>query len=465
MALRRRHTTPVLLRDAAIAVCVAVAIAVYSWFMWKRLAEPHEGPPSALFGDARIMQEGFRDRCGRPTQGDEAIVVNVLHAEGLSPWISDAAERFMSRCPNTQLNLSSLEDMEAVREVLSGSADPVLWVPSNSIAVDYLQERWDAAGRGIPLLLEEGAPLLRSPMVLFIWEERYRVLTALLEPLGVGATPWARSLCAALPPDAPVELTGVRREAMVPGTWLEWKRARFGEAASPHYPDDLLRQWGQVQIEHSSPTRTVTGLAALYLMAADFARSRGEELGAADATARGLEAEQAAFGRWIRRCEAGLDYPLASAQLLIDRMFHVGSKYDGVVVPERLVFELLDRINEHGPRMQRAHVAYPEVTVIDDHPAVLMWPGDPEMDDERASARRFVTYLRSEDQQRRAVERGFRPTHPQVLIREHDAAENPFLRLRSFGVEVEPSLRPLPRIGGAALRRLVETWEDATGRN
>ncbi|MCA9656724.1 MAG: substrate-binding domain-containing protein [Myxococcales bacterium] len=448
-----------------LAAAVLVALCLYAWFMWKRLAQPYEGPPTALLGDARIMREGFRERCGRPTNGDEALVVEVLHSRDTAAWVGDAAERFMRDCPNTQLRLRSIGDMDAVRSIVDGEVEPALWLPSSSLASTYLRERWEAAGREVPLAIDEGVSLLRSPTVLFVWEDRYRVLAPLIGRWDASGAPWARSLCASIPLDAPIDLTTIRREAMVPGTWLAWKRERFGGSPSERFPDGLLAGWGRVRIEHSSPTRTAVGLAAIYLMAYDFANVRhGLTLDSPEAFERALYTEQGAFTRWIRRCEAGLEYQLESTQELTERMFHVSGAFDGVVTSEQLAFTILRSINAHGPSMRRARIVYPDVTIVSDHPAVLFWPG-PGEEEESAAAERFVEFLRSAPRQRAAVEHGFRPTNPGVVIRDYDVERNPFLRLRAFGVDLNPPMREPPRVHASTLRELVERWEDATERN
>lgn len=478
--------------------CVA-ALAVYIHFMWMRLMTPHEGPPSPLLGDTRIMQADFRERCGRPTNGDEAIVVEILHSEDIKAWIEGAADVYMARCPNTQLRLRAMDDMSAVEALVSGTEAPTLWVPASVVALRYLEDRWeDRWEHGddkTPLLVEEGDALVRSPTVLFVWEDRYQALDPLVGGWGAKFAPWARSICAAVPTAISEEkLEATPREEMVPGSWIEWKRARLGETTPgetppgetpadatsadatppvaaplsempPEASDETLARWGTVAIDHTSPPRSGLGLLALYLMAHDFAALNSPDGLTAEEFRQALVEGRAELVRWLRRCEAGLDKPLLSSLLLTETMFHVSGRYDGVVTSERHVFEVLDRINEHGPMMRRARVVYPEPTLWSEHPEITFRPGDPASEEPRAAAHRFIDLLRSREQQVRAVEVGLRPTHPEVVIREHDVRRNPFLRLRAYGIVLDaPTVEP-PSLDGAAIRGLIEVWEDATLRN
>ncbi len=447
-------------------LAVAGGFVVYFVFMWKRLTDPYEGPPSALLGDSRIMQPGFRGRCGRPTRGDDAIVVEVIHTADKAAWLERAAEQYMALCPNTQLKLRTIEDMEAIDEIARGAAAPTLWAPSSQLAVRYLEERWEHAARGIPLRIDEGPPLLKSPTVLFLWEDRLRALEPLVGGWDVRGRGWARSICGGLPLDSEPVNPELNREAMVPGTWLAWKQRDFGTTPSRVHPDRMLQRWGHVAIEHSSPSRALLGLSALSLMAYDFIGATSPEGVVVDENlGPALELGRPALLRWLRRCEAGRQQPLSSAHLLTESMFNLNERYDGVVTSEQLAFEILNKIHAHGTTMRRAQIVYPEANLVSDHPLVFFGPDDPTTSEAVAAARRFSDYLRSASVQTSAIERGFRPTNPSVVIRDYDVKANPFLGLRAFGVELEPRLKELPRLSGQELRGLIEAWEDATRQN
>ena len=147
-------------------------------------------------------------------------------------------------------------------------------------------------------------------------------------------------------------------------------------------------------------------------------------------------------------------------------MFHVGEEsYDGVITAESLVFPILKRINDHGDAMVRPRVIYPEPTFVNDHPIVYLFPDDPAAKDSLDAAKRFTAFLQTKEMQREAVEHGFRPSNERVKLRSFIVEDAPFVGARHFGVQLDPTLREPAELTGAALRRLVETWEDATRRD
>ncbi len=450
-----------------VLLLVITALVLSFWLMLARILFPHEGPPNTLLGDARVMQEGFRARCGRPTQGDEAIVVKLIHSDDKAAWMQRAAAEYMTRCPNTQLTLVSMSDLEAIDAIARADELPTAWAPSNRLAVRYFADRWHESAQSLPLLLERGDSLLRSPTVLLVWEDRKRALESLLPPLGARGATWARSVCATLPFDP--TLSGLRREQLVPGTWLEWSRQRAAEVMmSPPLPDEaILQSWGRVSIAYASPSRSSLGMAALSLMAHDFLLDQSAAVAlTGEAFNAGVVARQDALQRWLRRCQAGLEPPIESARLLTDTMFHVGDEsYDGVITSESLVFSILERINEHGDAMRRPRVIYPELTIVNDHPIVYLFPDEPAAKESLDAAKRFTAFLQSKEMQLDAIARGFRPSSERVQIRSFAVGDNPFMRARHFGVQLDPTQREPAELTGAALRRLVETWEDATRRD
>jgi hypothetical protein len=301
-----------------------------------------------------------------------------------------------------------------------------------------------------------------------MWEDRFRVLESMLERGEDHEAPWARSICATLPFEA--SLLGVKREQMVPGTWLSWSRQSPSGAATAELAlpgDFVLQSWGHVAIGYTSPTRSTLGMNALQLMARDFlSHRRTTAPRSTEALTRALLDEGDALRRWLRRCQAGVNAPPHTGSALIEALFRESdASYDGVVVSENLVFELLDRINDHGRAMRRARVVYLDPTIVNDHPLAYFSPNDPASGEATAAARRFAAFLRTAELQTKAVELGFRPTNPRVTIRSFAIRNNPFLRSRNFGVQLEMTQRETPALTGAALADLVDLWEDATGRH
>ncbi len=463
----QEHKEAKLRRLELISFAVISLILAFSlWLLWLRLFHPHEGPETALLGDSKIMKPGFRTRCGRPTKGNEAINVRLVVSDDKEPWLAQAATEYMDSCPNTKISLVPLDDMRAANAIGTNEIQATAWLPTNDLAPQYLENQWPDE-RGIPLLVEYDQSLLESPTVLFAWEDRYRAMEALIPDWGFNGEIWARSLCAALPfsPDA----QKLQREQRIPGTWLDWKQTQYPQGAPPGVElpsDEELAAWGTVSFSHTSPTRSSLGLATLVLMSYDFVSFWSNTGMLSEKSYHdGFHESKDKFLAWLRRCEGGLDTPMDSTEKLTGTMFHVGMSFDGVVTTENLVFKTLDRIYRHPNTMRRIRVVYPQPTIVNNHPIVYLFPADPATKESREATKRYVRFLRSKLQQTKAIEFGFRPTNPTVSIRNYDRRKNPFLRLRSFGVKVDIDPKQPPLVNGAALRTLVEIWEDATGRN
>jgi hypothetical protein len=55
--------------------------------------------------------------------------------------------------------------------------------------------------------------------------------------------------------------------------------------------------------------------------------------------------------------------------------------------------------------------------------------------------------------------------NPSVTIRGYNVDSNLFLRLRRYGVYLQPQLTEAPRPAANQLRELINLWGESTGRN
>jgi len=447
--------------------------------------------------------------CGPPPLDGRPVVVDMLFSDDKQDWLYEAGDRFSKLCPGIQVRLTPMGDIQSADAILSGEQNPTLWSPADDLIVRYLDHSYRQR-MGKPLFAKDNAPsLAKSPMVVLIWADRLLVVESILAHRPGSGGEWAEAMCAGIPKQVRF-LQQMTLEDKVPGTWIDWynpeeiekkpvwalprpqkKPSRLtGRTYAVPFPTlEEMKSWGQVKFVHTSPTRSAAGLEVLYLMSYDYvlppterpAALREELLAARRAgpkegvVIRGDKAlsefkeafpkYQRQFGHWLERCEAGLGPAPESTKLLTDEMFHVGpSRYDAVITYEHLVFEIFRRFDEHADNMPEIRVIYPQPTLMNAHPAVLI-----ESDDitpaEREAAGRWIDFLRSREQQEVAITYGFRPAIEDVTIRDYKPEKNPFLQFRRYGVRFDvPTLEP-PRAGGDIIMDLVRIWQDATGRN
>lgn len=417
--------------------------------------------------------------CG-PVSHGLPVVVEVVHSEDKRRWVERAASTYMRRCPDVQIRLIARGDLAAAGAILRGESTPTVWAPTDDLSLQYLDSRWREQSSHLLFERERARPLVASPLVLLVWEKRLRALTTLRAAAGEGEGFWTDVLCATIP--RVPELDGRPQRDMLPGRWIDWYQSRFPPPAPAPAPPssprraravppavavpvaagpldgDVLRSWGRVKIASPSPTHDAAGLSTLFLMAYQYA-SAGDPGGDAGALAR----QRDEFRGWLRACHAGLDAPRESVLRLTSDFISAGAHdLDAVVTYEHLVFDVLAQFAT--PEMDEPRVYYPQPTLLARHPAVLLWPDDPERARELAAAERWLEFLLGEEIQRSAVGFGLRPVALDVSLGELDLADNPFLATRRFGVELEPELREPPRTGIGSVPDLVTLWREATGR-
>ncbi|MDC0667988.1 substrate-binding domain-containing protein [Nannocystis radixulma] len=450
-----------------------------------------EVPPGFVLLAPPPADNAPQDDCG-PVSGGRPTVVEMLYSEEKRAWIEHAADLFARRCPNIQVKLTAMGDFAAADVILSGAAAPTVWAPTDELVLASLASRW--SGRSSEPLLAADAPasLVQSPLVLLLWDDRKRVFEAIRERTAEQTGPWSQLMCAGIPRDPALETVVLADR--VPGSWSAWydeavraperpaeaapapatstppgkrddlsapKTAAKAETAAPFPSLAEIAGWGRVKIGHSSPTDSVAGLAALHLMAHDHLVAPSPA-GEAEFFAA-FDGHKDELRRWLARCEGGLDNDPPSARALTDAMFHVGpTRYDGVATYEHVVFPVLDSLADNSDVMEGMTVVYPTPTLVTRHPAVLLAGST---DESRAAARSWLAFLRGDEMQRRAIEFGFRPADATAAIREHRDDANPFLRHRRYGVEFTRPLVEAPRLDGARVDQLLETWREATGRN
>lgn len=450
----------------------------------------------SLLIDFKPATDSNLNLCGLPAQNGRAVIVQMVYSKDKQSWIEFAASRFAALCPNIQVKVTAMEDLEAVSAMLAGEISPALWAPIDDMAIGYLQHRAKSQPDPAKWSITERHSLAQSPLVLLIWQDRLQVLANFLreEPSQEGQ--WVRSMCAGIPRDP--ALTGITQEQMVPGSWLDLhapllapapKKGRgtvpavrpAGTGVLPGAEE--IQKWGRVKIGHAMPTRYLGGLAALYLLSYDYILPPADRSGrmepdldvqeeaenhkepgnpATQAFAAGFTEKKQALQRWLRRCEAGLEPEPRSLAEVTESMFADGpSRHDAVVTYEHLSLPFLDKLDSTAGKLKKMVIVYPKPTLLARHPAVL-FSAPPE---QQEAARRWLAFLLSKPMQQSAIERGLRPANPEVSIHEYAVVQNRFLHLRRFGILPRPQLQEAPLPEGSQLEKLMELWGQATGRN
>ncbi len=496
-------TKQTIARELLELLCLALVLWGLGYFFLKG-GNFHRSEPPAQFVDTNAAEGARAALCGTPSPDGRAVVVEMAYSDEKGAWVEFAADRFSRLCPNIQVRLTALPDIEAVSLILKGELRPTLWAPTDEISLRYFEQRFREQEHRAPFQDKDKTELLSSPLVLLIWQDRLRVLSTILREERSEEGSWVRGQCARIPRDPVMDRLPV--EQMVPGSWGDWyapllnlsglpnslamsklpSRAErravavrpIGDVPMP--PLAEIQSWGRVKIEHARPTRDSAGAAALYLMAYDYLlppserdavaaampETSGQARALQESLAQRLETNFAerkpSLRKWLQRCEAGLESSSRTVSGLTTSLLDLGpSRYDGVVTYEHLALPFLERADQHSGALQKLVIVYPKPLLVARHPAVLL-DGDAAQKD---AAERWLRFLQSREMQEKGIDWGFRPINPAVHLQAYSSPQNRFLRLRRYGVLLQPHLIEAPRANGHLLNEIIALWGEVTGRN
>jgi hypothetical protein len=227
---------------------------------------------------------------------------------------------------------------------------------------------------------------------------------------------------------------------------VTWKSIRSAVTSSRGWPAVGGKgEWGFVKLGHTDPTRSNSGLQALWLMTLEFF-----DHPTTVAVDRLLRPDYQTFMAGIER--GVTRFEPSTGTFMVDMVRFGPSKYDIALVYESLAIAQLE--NAQG-RWGSLHVYYPQQTVWSDHPVAVL-ATDWVTPAEHEAARKLIAYLRSRAVQDRALAFGFRPADPAVALRTTDA-QNPFTRLAPYGLKIDlPAAAPTPE--PAVVRNLTMLW-------
>jgi hypothetical protein len=351
------------------------------------------------------VTDGAKKKC--------SVTVSMLYGTEKREWIEEAAASFRRAHPEIELLLVGAGSLDAAQAILEGKQRPTIFSPADSLVMDMLASDWRTK-HGAELFARTGDdaphPLVVTPLVFVVWRDRAEAL---------------------------------RRASGGTVNWTAIHRAVAADAGWPAIggPPD----WGFVKLGHTDPTRSNSGLEALWLMTLEFYGGRNEvQVG---------DLLRPDYQRFVREIERGVSRFEASTGTFMTDMIRFGpSKYDLALIYENLA---LAEIEHAEGRWGPLEIAYPAVTVWSDHPAAVLeaeWVSEAE----KKAARDWLAHLSSRPVQERALAYGFRPADPAVAIRSSDPA-NPFVRGAAHGVQLD--LPPIARTPDAALvRNLIAMW-------
>ena len=245
---------------------------------------------------------------------------------------------------------------EAEAKIADGGLEPVIWSPASSLWGRLLDFEADQ-----PLAPDDNPSIVRTPLVIAMWE------------------PFARAL-------------GWPKEKLGFEQIIKLARSNQGFAAYGH------PELGRFKLVHTNPDFSTSGLEAVV---AEYYAATGKKEGLTEADVEGSKAR-----RIVRDIERSIVHYGDTTLFIADQMRHEGPGYASAVAMEEAT--LVDFNRHRGPQPRLVALYPPEGTFYSDNPFIVIdapWVSRTERD----GAEKFRAWLEQRIDPQLAARYGFRP--------------------------------------------------------
>ncbi len=313
------------------------------------------------------------------THSSNPVTLNVLYSSEKQAWMEDVIKDFNNRnitaCDGPiTVKATPTGSGQSMQDILSSAAQPDVWSPAGSVWLTLLNAQWQAKHSGQQLIgtgATDTPSLVTSPVVIAMWKPQ-------AEALG-----W---------PKTPIGWSDIAKLSTDPKGWGTYGHAEFGE----------------FKFGHTHPDYSNSGLDAIIAM--NYAATN---------KVRGLtlnDVNSSPTKNFVSTVESSVIHYGDSTGFFADKMFNNGPGYlSATVMYENLVVQAND--GKTYP-----HLAYPVVAVYpkegtfsSDHPyAILNAPWVTPA--KKAAGLALRNFLLAGDQQKKALQYGFRPADVNMPI-------------------------------------------------
>jgi Ca-activated chloride channel family protein len=345
---------------------------------------------------------GDRSRAGDAAAqpGPNAVRISFYYSPEKERLLAPLVERFNASGARTGgkgvfVDARNISSGEAQDGIATGKLKPVLWTPASSLWGRLLNYQADQA-----LVADENPSLVRTPLVIAMWEE-------LADGYGYPGRPLGYEQLAEL----------------AVGGWAAAGRPQFGP----------------FKYVHANPDFSTSGLSAV---AASYYAAAGKR--------EGLTVEDIARTRGqVKRLERSIVHYGDTTLALSEEMSRHGTGYTSAIAMEEITLIEFNREAGDGPKLV---AVYPEEgTFVSDNPLITL-QGDWVTREQRQAARVFSDYLKRAVTPEVAGRYGFRPAD--------QAAAPAGLVSAANGVDPAQPERVLSLPEPRVLARIKEAWRE-----
>jgi len=310
-------------------------------------------------------------------------------------------------------------------QIASGQEKPVVWSPASSLELNQLSGKW----KGPKIIATSGdyvpVSLVSSPLVFAIWNERASVLLKHYQNSINNSINWANI-----------------HDALQRKKWTS-----IGGR----------REWGTVKFGQTNPTLSNSGLLTITLLAY-VAADKQDGLINSDVNSQAFKQYLADFDSTVH------GFGLSSGHYIESSIVANGPQQaDITCIYENLVLAPTLQQKANTRWRQSLQIFYPDLNILSDHPfAILQAPWV--SDDQKQAALEFQKFLLEDEQQKRAVELGFRPSPNNTNVQVSDSSINKksFAQLPTLSpnhpidLPIQPVAQPP---SGNVISTLLSTWK------
>jgi serine/threonine protein kinase len=378
------------------------------------------------FAASRILGGGGG---GAPSAGG-TVQVDFTFSTEKAGWLEAALAAFNNSSQvklagsnkTIQVVLNDSGSLDVKDKIVNGLLKPVAWSPANDVELRRLSYAWtQTQPQDILYSSAELAPhpLVSSPLVMAVWKSRADAFISTY-----GKIDWDTLHTALL--------------------------AKNGWGATKH------PEWGSITLGHTRPDLSNSGLLSIMLMAYAYIQAHGQ-----NTLTKALVDNDDMWTSYIKVFDDVIgDFGDSSLPYFTNTIIPEGPSGHSITFTyENLV--LLYQNEAQQRWHQPLQIYYPSQGTISGHPFAILnapWVSSEQV----AAAKQFRDFLLSHEQQRQALQYGFRPFDPGVHLNDNGIPNNPFKQLAQLSPAqtFDPQTYTVVREPqGDAVDELIARWK------
>ena len=321
--------------------------------------------------------------CGSTGEGPVAnlgggeVVVSIVYGSEKEEWLVPLVERYNQAGHKTEagskivIEATPMGSVESANRIIEGDLEPTVWSPASSIYIPVANAEWRKT-HSEDLVVGTPNDLVLSPVVIAMWEPMAKALG------------W---------PDTPIGWADIAELSTSEEGW-----EAYG------YPE-----WGDFKLGHTHPDFSNSGIVSIITeVYAGLDKTR-------DLTLDDLDDDE--LFNFMADVESSIIHYGSSTGFFAQRMFQNGPSYlSAAVMYENLVVaQEAKRIAGEVAQIPVVAIYPKEGTFWTNNPYAILnaeWVTA----EQKEAAEDFEAFLLAEEQQRGAIELGFRPADPSIQL-------------------------------------------------